>query len=228
MRILALVPARGGSKRLPGKNSRKLGGKPLIVWSIEVAAGHEDICDVLVSTDDAEIARLAESAGALVPWIRPAELAADRASSVDVALHALDWYERERGALDGLLLLQPTSPFRSKETLRAGIDKFRQSGGRAVLSVSTVPVHPLWTLRVENDRLVPFLDRHALDVRSQDLPPVFAPNGALYLIGPSDLRAHRSFFGGEAVPLVMDSPRETLDIDTEADWKLAEAMLMDN
>lgn len=225
MRILALVPARGGSKRLPGKNARKLGGKPLIVWSIEVTAGLQDVCDVLASTDDAEIGRLAEAAGALVPWLRPAELATDEASSVDVALHALDWYERERGAVDGLLLLQPTSPFRTRETVRAGIERFNQSGRRAVLAVSPVHAHPMWTLRVENDRLVPYIDRHGLETRSQDLPPVYAPNGALYLIRPADLRASRSFLGSEAVPLIVRSPRETLDIDTEWDWKLAEAML---
>ncbi len=95
MRILALITARGGSKRIPGKNIRPLGGKPLIVWSINVAKDIVGIVDILVSTDDKNILEVAKNAGALVPWSRPPELATDTASSVDVCLHALDWYEKE-------------------------------------------------------------------------------------------------------------------------------------
>ena len=108
MRILALIAARGGSKRLPGKNMRLLGGKPLIIWSIDVAKNIPDICDILVSTDDPAIAAVCTEAGAYVPWLRPAELSTDTASPVDVALHALDWYRAKKGSVDGLLLLQPT------------------------------------------------------------------------------------------------------------------------
>ena len=95
MRILALITARGGSKRLPGKNIRSLGGKPLIVWSINIAKDIAEVVDILVSTDDTEIAEIAKNAGALVPWLRPSELATDTASSVDVFLHALKWYEEK-------------------------------------------------------------------------------------------------------------------------------------
>lgn len=109
MRVLALIPARGQSKRVPGKNKRALGGKPLICWSIDCAQEIEAICDVLVSTDDPEIAAIATAAGASVPWMRPSDLATDTATSVDVALHALDWYERENGIVDGLLLLDRKS-----------------------------------------------------------------------------------------------------------------------
>jgi CMP-N-acetylneuraminic acid synthetase len=116
VKILALIPARGGSKRLPGKNIRILQEKPLIVWSIEVAKGIPEICDILVSTNDLAILSVCKEAGALVPWLRPASLATDEASSIDVAIHALDWYESEKGAIDGVMLLQPTSPFRSKQS----------------------------------------------------------------------------------------------------------------
>jgi CMP-N,N'-diacetyllegionaminic acid synthase len=95
MKILVLIPARGGSKRLPGKNIRLLGDRPLIVWTIDLAKNIPKICDILVSTDDIAIAEVASKAGALVPWLRPAELATDTATSVDVCLHALDWYEKE-------------------------------------------------------------------------------------------------------------------------------------
>ena len=136
MKILAVVTARGGSKRLPGKNVRPLGGIPLLTWSINVASGIPEVCDILVSTDDPAIADIARDAGALVPWLRPAELATDDASSVDVCLHALDWYEAAHGAVDGLLLLQPTSPLRRRATLERGLDAFRAHGGRPVLGVS--------------------------------------------------------------------------------------------
>src|SRR5438093_3043672 len=112
MRILALITARRGSKRLPAKNVRLLRGVPLITWSIDVVRNIPEICDILVSTDDAATAEIARRAGAAVPWLRPAALATDTASSVDVCLHSLDWYEQAHGAVDGLLLLQPTSPFR--------------------------------------------------------------------------------------------------------------------
>ena len=113
MKILALVTARGGSVRLPGKNLRQLGGKPLINWSIEIAQDIPEICEILVSTDNESIADISREAGALVPWLRPQEVSTNEPSSVDVALHTLNWYEAEKGIVDGLLLLQPTSPFRS-------------------------------------------------------------------------------------------------------------------
>ena len=137
MKILALILARGGSKRLPGKNIRCLGGKPLIVWSIDVTKHIPEICDILVSTDDPAIAAVSKGAGALVPWLRPPELATDTATSVDAALHALDWYEADKGKVDGLLLLQPTSPFRTKETVMRGIAFFKNHNNLQVLKQLT-------------------------------------------------------------------------------------------
>jgi CMP-N,N'-diacetyllegionaminic acid synthase len=142
MRILALIPARGRSKRLPGKNIRVLGDKPLIVWSIDVAKDIPEICDILVSTDDSAIASICTDAGALVPWLRPADLATDTASSVDVVLHALDWYETQKGKVDGILLLQPTSPFRTKETMHKGIELFQSKHQCSVLPSSTTRTSP--------------------------------------------------------------------------------------
>lgn len=224
MRILALITARGGSKRLPGKNVRVLGGKPMIVWSIDVVKDIPEICDILVSTDDPTIASICTKAGAFVPWIRPAELATDTASSVDVALHALDWYEAEKGAVDGLLLLQPTSPFRTKETVRKGINLFVKNSQQPVLAVSLTHTHPMWTFRIENHYLKPFMVGHKFDVRSQDLPPAYVVNGNLYLVPPSILRSERSFIGPHALPLLIESPKEALDIDVEWDWSMALAI----
>ncbi|MGO9514279.1 MAG: cytidylyltransferase domain-containing protein [Steroidobacteraceae bacterium] len=224
MRILAVITARGGSKRLPGKNIRPLGGRPLIEWSIDVAKNNEDISDVLVSTDDAAIAEVARRADALVPWLRPAELATASAASVDVCLHALDWYESARGKVDGLMLLQPTSPFRSRETVMRGIDLFRDNRGRSVIGVSRALSHPLWCVQVNGNSIRPFIERGELSLRSQDLPPAYVVNGAFYLIQPDELRTRRSFCNETTTPLMIEEPAECIDIDTEWDWKIAQAL----
>lgn len=226
MRILVLILARSGSKRLLEKNIRVLGGKPLIVWSIDVAKDIPEVCDILVSTDDPAFAVVCTEAGALVPWIRPAALATDTASSVEAALHALDWYEAEKGAVDGLLLLQPTSPFRTKETVRKGIALFSKNGQQPVLGVSPTHAHPMWTLKMEGDYLVPFMQDHGLGARSQDLPPAYVVNGSFYLITPAQLRESWSFIGEKTIPLLIESPQEALDIDTEWDFRMAEAALL--
>jgi len=225
MKILALIPARAGSKRLPGKNIRMLGGKPLITWSIEVAENNPEICDILVSTDDPVIASICKDAGALVPWLRPAELATDTSSSVDVALHALDWYETEKGLIDGILLLQPTSPFRTRETVQKGIELFAKNDRQAVLGVSPTHVHPMWSFKISKDYLVPFMDGHGMGVRSQDLPDAYVVNGSFYLISPIELRERHSFIVEKTIPLLITSPQNALDIDTDYDFKLAEILL---
>jgi CMP-N,N'-diacetyllegionaminic acid synthase len=225
MRVLALIPARGQSKRVPGKNKRALGGKPLICWSIHCAQEIEEICDILVSTDDPEIAGIATAAGASAPWIRPSELATDTATSAEVALHALNWYEREHGVVDGLLLLQPTSPFRTRETIRRGLEVFRLRNFKPVVAVSTTQSHPMWCVQIEDEQIIPFMTPNGFTLRSQELPPVHAINGSLYLIKPQDLRRSQSFIIEGSVPIVILSAKEGLDIDTEHDWRCAEAYL---
>jgi CMP-N,N'-diacetyllegionaminic acid synthase len=224
-RILALIPARGGSKRLPGKNVRPLGGKPLIVWSIEVAKDIPEICDTLVSTDDPEIARVAANAGALVPWLRPPELASDIAQSVDVALHALAWYEDASGPVDGLLLLQPTSPFRTRQSIRRGIHLFQNGGFDPVLGVSPIAAHARRTFRLQDGCLVSLADEHGGGKRdSTSQPPEYVTNGAFYLVTPEHLRSQRSFIGERTLPLIIDSTEESLDIDTMFDFAVAECI----
>jgi CMP-N,N'-diacetyllegionaminic acid synthase len=225
MRILALITARGGSKRVPGKNMRLLGGKPLIAWSINIAKNIPEVFDILVSTDDNAIAEVAKNGGAMVPWLRPTELATDTASSIDVCLHALKWYEGENGKVDGLMLLQPTSPFRSRDSVLLGIELFRLHQFHPVIGVSTAESHPMWCFKIEEGTMHPFVEGVDMSMRSQDLPPAYVVNGSFYLIAPNDLRRLKSFYSENMVPLVVDAPEESLDIDTEWDWKLAEAIL---
>jgi CMP-N,N'-diacetyllegionaminic acid synthase len=225
MKILALIPARGGSKRLPGKNINLLGGKPLISWTIEVAKQVPDVVDILVSTDDLEIATISVKAGAFVPWLRPPDLATDTASSVDVAIHAIDWYEVNIGQVDGLLLLQPTSPFRTAASVQKGIDIFAKNSLASVVGVSPAAVHPLWCLKYSGDRLIPFFEENGFNNRSQDMPEAFVVNGGFYLISPNILRSKKSFFVDEIIPLFIDSLTESIDIDTVQDWDYAESTL---
>lgn len=219
-----MITARGGSKRIPDKNVRPFGGLPLIAWSIDVVEGLPDICDSMVSTDDPAIAEVASDAGALVPWLRPAELATDTATSVDVCLHALDWYEAERGAVDGLLLLQPTSPLRTRETVERGLALFSEHR-RPVIAVSPAHAHPLLCFRVEGDTMLPVMGRAGALPRSQDLPPAYVVNGSFYLLAPASLRRHRALYSDDMMPLIVDRPEEAVDIDTEWDWVVAEAAL---
>jgi N-acylneuraminate cytidylyltransferase len=222
MKLLALVPARGGSKRVPNKNIKELGGKPLISWTIEAALGVPELIDVLVSTDSPNIAEVAKVSGAQVPWLRPAELASDTAASMDVCLHALDWYENEKGLVDGIILLQPTSPFRTTATIRRGIELFVKNPHKPVVSFSPAASHPMWCYQLTDAGIKPFIADSEKPTRSQDLPPAYMLNGALYIASSKYLRHHGSFIGENTQPLVIGDSKESLDIDTESDWKLAE------
>ncbi|TGM82287.1 acylneuraminate cytidylyltransferase family protein [Leptospira mtsangambouensis] len=227
MRILSLIPARGGSKRLPGKNIKLLGGKPLIAWSIDVAKEIPEICDILVSTDSQEIAESAKNYGGYVPWLRPENLSTDTSSSADMAIHALQWYEDTHGKVDGLLLLQPTSPFRKINTIQFGIDLFKKTKN-AVVGVSKTHTHPSWSFKIENDILVPFLDGSGTRKRSQDLEDAYNVNGSFYLTSPSNLISSLSFFEPKVTPLVIDNEFESVDIDTLLDFQFAEFLLSKN
>lgn len=225
-KILALVPARGGSKRLPGKNIRLLGGKPLINWTIDIAKESELFCDILVSTDCSEIAIVAEKCGALVPWLRPDELSNDVASSVNVAIHALNWYEATFGLVDGVCLLQPTSPFRSTSDISGAVSLFFENGKNAVVSVGLSDFHPAWCFYNRNNTLVPILDWVEVNKRSQDLEPAYVLNGSIYIISPADLRSEHTFLTKKTTPFILNEKAASLDIDTSEDWLKAESYLI--
>ena len=217
---LALIPARGGSKGIPRKNIRSIAGKPLIVWTIEAALRSTLLDAVVVSTDDAEIAAVARLAGATVPFLRPAALALDGTPGIDPVLHAL-------GAMPGygaVLLLQPTSPLRSTADIDACLQLAMAQRAVSVVSVSEPDTHPYWTYRLGDDQtLERFVDAPTV-ARRQDLPPLFALNGALYYAQADWLMQGRRLVAPETLAYVM--PRErSVDIDTLLDWQLAELLL---
>jgi CMP-N,N'-diacetyllegionaminic acid synthase len=225
MKILAIVPARSGSKRLPGKNVKILGDKPLIAWTIECAKKIPDICDVIVSTDSIEIADIAKKYGATAPFIRPMELSTDTATSVDVVLHALGEYERKEGFVDGVMLLQPTSPFRSIDLINRGIKKYQENNKGTIVGVSPVRDHPEWVMKKKGDLLVPYIAKGQSSSRSQDLAEAFVVNGCFYLIEPDLLKKTKKIVGEEIFPLIISSMEESLDIDDQWDWKIAQMIL---
>ena len=219
MKILALIPARSGSKRVPNKNVRLLGGKPLIVWTIETALNTLGLCDVLVSTDSAETQTISSAAGASVPWLRPSQIANDEASSVDVAIHALDIYENEHGEVCGLLLLQPTSPFRTTDYIERGIAKYISGSGDSVVGVSPVRENPDWMVTIPQDQIKKYENQYGVDTRRENL---YVINGSFYLTSPVTLRERKSFYSARTRPLICKSVVESFDIDTEADFELAQ------
>lgn len=198
MKLISLIPARQGSKRLPGKNGRILGGKPLIQWTIDLAIKARRFAAVIVSTDCHNLAEIARNSGALVPWLRPAELATDTATSVDVCRHALDWYEETYSAIDGLLLLQPTSPFRRLETIRHAIDLF--DGDSSVIAVDKLgnPNGLIYlatpaTIRrgqLASDPFVSISVDASIEAIDIDTPDDWALAEETMLLGPYGCRSH--------------------------------------
>lgn len=227
--VLALITARGGSKGLPGKNIRTLAGKPMIAWSIEAARASGVVDRVVVSTDDAEIARVARDWGAEVPFLRPAELAGDNAAHVPVVLHALDWLAGHDGYRPELvLLLQPTSPLRTAVDIRDAVSLYRKNRPQAVVGVCEPSHHP-WLIKTEDEEgwLKDFVVKPAGYLPRQKLPNVYAVNGALYLISVEALRELETFTPPHTLPLVMPAER-SVDIDTEHDLRLAEFLLREH
>lgn len=229
MTILALVPARGGSKAIPRKNLAPLAGRPLIAWTLEAARKSPELDRVVVSTDDEEIAGEARRCGAEAPFRRPPELARDETPTLDVVFHALRWLEERQGYRpDHLLLLQPTSPFRTPEDIREAVGLARKTGADSVVGVCPVlHDHPHFLMRINDGGLVePYDGTRAVPLRHQEIPPVYALNGAIYLARRETLLARRSWFGGQTRPYVMPVER-SMDIDTPWEMYLADLIMRD-
>lgn len=225
--VMGVVTARGGSKGLPRKNLCTLSGKPLIAWTIE-AAKRSCLSRVIVSTDDSEIAEVSRQWGAETPFIRPQDLAGDASPHVPVVLHALDWLgEHEGRQPEWVMLLQPTSPLRTSEDIDAAIELAEKTGATAVVGVTEPRHHPfLMHCMDEQGRLSKFMQSDLNYARRQDLPPVFATNGAIYLIRGSVLREKGTFTPEGCRGLVMPAKR-SLDVDTAEDLRLAELVIRD-
>lgn len=223
--ILAIVTARGGSKGVPRKNLRNLAGKPLLVWSIEAAASAQHAMRVLVSTDDPEIAAAGRLAGAEVPFLRPADLADDCATSESAVIHALDWlYQHENYSPDLIVLLQPTSPFRTPQDIDTALKVQASTDADAVVSVAEIYRPVQWLRKIDaQGRMTEAVSAESIS-RRQDAEKLYQLNGAVYVIKTDALRKGNSIYPDDSLAYVMPAER-SLDIDNELDFLIADLLM---
>jgi CMP-N-acetylneuraminic acid synthetase len=241
--VLAVIPARGGSKRLPRKNlskvsarpldfvstdDRKVGSVTLLERTIDCAFGAKSLGIVIVSTDDPKIIKVAKKAGASVPFIRPAHLATDAASTWDVLRHALKWFRREKqhGGVDPefVVCLQPTSPLRIPADIDGAVEMARKHKFDFVVSMSQSLQHPFWCFKKAKQHAAVPIFRKALQKSSQDLPELYIPNGAVYVVTPKWLDKGMNTYP-KRVGLYPMPVERFVDVDTERDLRFAERLL---
>jgi len=220
---VAIIPARGGSKRIPGKNIKPFAGKPIIAYSIGAAAASGLFDRVIVSTDSEEIASVARSYGAETPFVRPAALSDDFATTADVILHALEWFAGQGEVPRYACCIYATAPFVRAEFLAQGFALLEQRGAVSVFSVTSYPASIYRALRIDADgRLAMFWPEHEL-TRSNDLPEAYHDAGQFYWLDAGRFVVEQRLYSKDSRPLVL--PRYLVqDIDTPEDWRMAEAM----
>jgi CMP-N,N'-diacetyllegionaminic acid synthase len=225
MRFVGLIPARGGSKGIPGKNIVSCAGRPLLAWTAAAALGSKRLSRCLLSTDADDIAAAGTAAGLEVPFKRPSALAGDLSTSLEVMVHALDWLEASGDKVEVLVLLQPTSPLRTSRHIDECIARFEAETADCAVSTTEVPhrFHPRSLMREEGGRLLPYEGRHTV-TRRQDLPPLWGRNGpAILVVSAAQLR-RGDFYTGRTVGYPM-SAEASLDIDTPFDLEVASLRL---
>ncbi|QLG38206.1 acylneuraminate cytidylyltransferase family protein [Paenibacillus sp. E222] len=227
-KCLAVIPARGGSKGLLHKNIRLLNLKPLINYTIEAALNSHYIDEVVVSTDSEEIARVAKSAGAEVPFIRPVELATDQAASIDVLKHAVLYYEQEENtSFEHIVLLQPTSPLRNAHDIDEAYQIFINNEGDSLQSITVSDTHPYLLREWTCGKLEPYLKEQADNLRRQDLSEMYILNGAIYIVKRDLLMIHNTMTGSNNYGYLMPQER-SVDIDNELDLRWAEFLIQNS
>ena len=220
--LLALIPARGGSKGIPKKNIKILGGKPLLAHSIEFARNIPDIERIIVSTDNEEIAEIAIKYGAEVPFLRPAELADDAAPMYQTVKHTLEFLKEQGFDYEYLALLQPTSPFRLRSDFKIALNQILNDKDiDSVVSLDRLPNHlsPDFLMQIADGMIKPFMGTKVPVSRRQDVTPAFIRNGQFYLSKVSSISEEKSIYGNRSVPLI--TSHEAVNLDTMEDWKVA-------
>ena len=227
MSIIAIIPARGGSKAIPHKNIIPLAGRPLIDYTIKSACNASVIDRVLVSTDDMQIAEIARKLGAEIPFIRPSELSGDNVPMIDVLQHALNWLDTEGELVSALVLLQPTSPLRTDKHIEDAVGLFNAQSASSVVSVVKVPhqYNPVSVLKKSNEGLlIPFLSDQMPITRRQDKPEIYARNGPAVLVCHPNIIRHGDLYGEKSIPYLM-TIYDSLDVDEPEDLTQIELIL---
>jgi len=218
---LAIIPARGGSKRIPRKNIKAFGGKPMIAWSIEAARLSGCFDRIIVSTDDVEIVDVARAHGAEVPFMRPPELSDDQTGTIPVIAHAIDWLIRNAGPVEFACCIYATAPFVQAEDLRRGFDLLQQIGADYAFSVTNYAFPIQRAIRITADQRVEMFNPENFTSRSQDLEEAFHDAGQFYWGRAAAWLAGKPLLSHDAVPMML--PRHRVqDIDTPEDWVHAE------
>jgi CMP-N,N'-diacetyllegionaminic acid synthase len=217
---IAIIPARGGSKRVPRKNLRLLGGLPLVVHSIKAALASPGLAEIVVSTDDSDIAALCSDYPITV-LERPRELGADNVRNNDVVRHVLG---RSAAAHDVVVLLQPTSPFRTGADIDRVLDRMAATGARSAMTITAPDAHPGKFVTLTDGMISPYTNDFEMEAQSQRLPPVYRQNGAVYAVGTEDFLAHDRFYLPPAAAEIMPVER-SIDMDTELDFEIGEALI---
>jgi N-acylneuraminate cytidylyltransferase/CMP-N,N'-diacetyllegionaminic acid synthase len=224
-RVLCLIPARGGSRGLSGKNVKPICGRPLIAWTVDAALASEYVDDVVVSTDDDQITQAALDAGARVPFRRSTELASDTAKMADVVVDALDRLAADGRVFGLVVLLQPTSPLRTATDVDSALRRMTETGADSVVSVCLAEHSPLLAGTLPADgSLANFLPPVASTANRQELPIHYRLNGAVYVAKVREFRETKSFLGPRAFAYIMP-PDRSVDIDSALDFKMAESLL---
>lgn len=233
MRILGIIPARGGSKSIPRKNIKLLGGKPLLAWAIDASQESGVLDRLILTTDDKEIAAVGERHGVEVPFLRPAELAQDTTPTLPVLQHAVAWLKEHEGyAPDAVMLLQPTAPLRQAAHIREAVELFKASGADSVVSVVEIPGHmsPHWAVVEAEDGWAELFSGEPIRKRisrRQEFPrKSYSHNGAIYIVKTEHLlHPTEPSLYGERVKLYPMEAKYSVNIDSPEDWELAEAAL---
>ena len=223
-KILAIIPARGGSKGIRRKNLQKLSGKPLIAHTIIAAKKTKSINKIIVSTDDKEIGKISKNNGAEVPFLRPKQISKDTSSIIEVIKHALKFLQENQSYVpDIIILLQPTSPLRTSQLITKTINTLKKSKATSVITVSKITKHPYASYWLKNDFLKPFEKNFTKYSRRQEFPDLFFPTGAVYTFWYDTLKKFNSLYGPKIKPIVVHD--EDIDIDNLRDLFFAEMML---
>jgi len=223
-KILSLIPARGGSKGIPGKNIRILAGKPLIAWTIEEAKKSKYIDRLILSSEDSEIIKVAIEWGCEVPFVRPSELARDDTPSIELVIHAINTLNEK---YDYIVLLQPTSPLRTVEDIDCCIELCICSNALSCVSVVEVNQHPNWMFKINSKGKIEHYEKNEIKCSRQQLPTLYMLNGAVYVANTDFLIKHKSFLHEDTHAYIMP-PNRSIDVDSELDLAFTELLKTHN
>ncbi|ADO76485.1 cytidylyltransferase domain-containing protein [Halanaerobium praevalens] len=223
-KILAIIPARSGSKGLKDKNIKNLNGKPMINYTIETALESKIFSNIIVSTDSEKYAEISEKAGAEVPFIRPQRLATDESATSDVVLHAIDKMQQKNGEYNYFMLLQPTSPLRTVENIKGAYSLLKEKDANSIVGVCKTDHNPLWSNTLDESLSMDNFLNHKENIRRQDLPTYYRLNGAIYLAEVDYYKKYNDFYFNNSYAYIM-SKRESIDVDDIIDFKLASLIL---